>query len=83
MMDTLAASVASRKTAVRCCEAALQQQPVKTRPGILLAARCNMFVASKVRNRVVRHEGGTQPRQGFILGSLENAALQSFELNAH
>ena len=42
-----------------------------------------MLMPGNMRNRIVRHEGRTQPRQGFVLHLFKGMAFEAFQLNAY
>lgn len=58
-------------------------RPIKTRAGVLFAARCNVFVAPDVRNRIVVGQCGAQGAEGFVLAGFKSLAIQSLQFNAN
>ena len=58
-------------------------RPIKTRAGVLFAARSDVFVASDVCNRIVVGQRGTQGAQGFVLAGFKSLAIQAFHFYAN
>jgi len=60
----------------------LKLDPIKTRTGVALSARCNVFMPRDVSNRILMQEAGAQVRQSGVLRRLKGLALQALEFNA-
>jgi len=57
--------------------------PIKTRAGVLFAARSDVFVAPDVCNRIVVGQRGAQGAEGFVLVGFKSLAIQALQFNAN
>ena len=53
----------------------LQQSPIETWAWVFFSARCNVFMACNVRNRVVLAKRQTKGYQAFVLSRFKAVAL--------